>query len=384
MLKRVAAVALAVALAGAASARTPSGLPVDIAVAKPPSPVAAAGRIRLLYELRVTNFHHGPMALERVDVLVGDEGPVLASLGAADLDKAVMIVGAADDAAPGRAIEAGRTAVVFVDLALASGAAAPAALGHTLTFRIPLKDGDAIERAVTLGPIPVGPPARVLASPLRGAGWVAANGLANPDHRRAFNGVDGRERLAQRFAIDWVRLGPDRRMFRGDPKRNASYYAYGAEVLAVADARVAAVIDGLPEYDGATARGDRRITLDNILGDAVVLDLGDGTYAVYAHLQPGSVAVKAGDTVRSGQPLARLGNSGNSDAPHLHFQLVDGPSPLGSEGVPYALSAFAEEGVLDDIGILDTGAAWRPPASARPAAHRGEFPVDNAVVDFPD
>lgn len=72
-----------------------------------------------------------------------------------------------------------------------------------------------------------------------------------------------------------------------------------------------------------------------IVGNHVILDLGDGTYAAYAHVQRGSLRVKAGETVRAGQVLGRVGNSGNTTEPHLHFQLMDGPDLDNARGVPF-------------------------------------------------
>jgi murein DD-endopeptidase MepM/ murein hydrolase activator NlpD len=63
------------------------------------------------------------------------------------------------------------------------------------------------------------------------------------------------------------------------------------------------------------------------LGTHLVLALGDGTHALYAHVRRGSLAVRPGDRVRAGGLLARCGNPGNSCEPHLHFQLMDGPDP---------------------------------------------------------
>ncbi|MEU9012112.1 peptidoglycan DD-metalloendopeptidase family protein [Streptomyces sp. NPDC048479] len=72
-----------------------------------------------------------------------------------------------------------------------------------------------------------------------------------------------------------------------------------------------------------------------VTGNHIVLDLGDGTYAMYAHLRRGSLTVRAGDTVRAGQEIARCGNSGNSTEPHVHFQLMDGPDLDSARGVPF-------------------------------------------------
>ena len=73
-------------------------------------------------------------------------------------------------------------------------------------------------------------------------------------------------------------------------------------------------------------------------------------FAFYAHLQPKGIRVKVGDKVRRGQVLALLGNSGNSDAPHLHFHVTDGNSPLGAEGLPYVIESFEMEDILPSKG----------------------------------
>ena len=100
-------------------------------------------------------------------------------------------------------------------------------------------------------------------------------------------------------------------------------------------------------------------------------------------MQPGSLKLKLDDHVNAGQLLARLGNSGNSDAPHLHFQLTDGNSPMASEGIPYELEVFTELGVLgDQAAAVDRGQFWQPKAREKPVVHRGEFLIDTAVVNF--
>lgn len=190
-------------------------------------------------------------------------------------------------------------------------------------------------------------------------------------------------RIAQRFAIDWARLGPDGRLFHGDANSNDNFYGYGADVLAVADARVSDLTDGIPDNVGATERSSRVVTVDSAVGNYLTLDLGSGRFALYAHLQPGSLKVKLGDHVNAGQVLARLGNSGNSDGPHLHFQLTDGNSPMASEGIPYELEVFTQLGVLgDQAAAVDKGQAWQPKAQEKPVVHRGEFLIDTAVVNF--
>jgi murein DD-endopeptidase len=265
---------------------------------------------------------------------------------------------------------------------LDAGAHAPKELRHRFTFDI--KGNTALDRTIN-GPAVavVQEPTLVLQAPLQGDGWVANNALGAYDHRRAFVPVDGRMWIAQRFAIDWMQLGSDGRAFHDDAKSNNNFYGYGAQVLAVADARVSDLRDGVPDNVGVSERSSRVVTVDSLVGNYVILDLGGGRFAVYAHLQPGSLKVKLGDHVNVGQPLGLLGNSGNSDAPHLHFELTDGNLPMASEGIPYEFERFTQLGILDDEeAVLEQGRAWQPKAQEKPVVRQREFPVDKAVVNF--
>jgi murein DD-endopeptidase len=153
-----------------------------------------------------------------------------------------------------------------------------------------------------------------------------------------------------------VKLGPDGRLFHEDKAKNANWYGFGTPVLAVADAVVSAAHDGVPENEPSDQRAVP-ITLETVGGNYLILDLGAGRYAFYAHLQPGSARVKVGDKVHRGQVLALLGNTGNSDAPHLHFHIADANSPLGAEGLPYAFAAYQTLGAQ---GRIDARSGHRP------------------------
>jgi len=111
-------------------------------------------------------------------------------------------------------------------------------------------------------------------------------------------------------------------------------------VLAVADATVARIKDGVPENTPGEDSSAVPIADDAELGNYLILDLGGGNYCLYAHLQPGTLRVKAGDKVKGGQTLGLLGNSGSSTEPHLHFQVMNGTSLLDPEGVPYLIDSF--------------------------------------------
>ncbi|WP_031091116.1 M23 family metallopeptidase [Streptomyces sp. NRRL WC-3549] len=177
--------------------------------------------------------------------------------------------------------------------------------------------------------------------------WSALN---SPADRVPSHGVHS---CGQTYAIDVVaepEEGEGRPPFRWVwpvARRNEDFPAFGAPLLAVADGTVVHASDGrrdhLSRNSGpalaylmlfeASARdlaGPR-----HLFGNHIVLDLGDGVYAAYAHLRRGSLQVKAGDTVRAGQRIARCGNSGNSTEPHVHFQLMDHPDLDVARGIPF-------------------------------------------------
>jgi hypothetical protein len=112
----------------------------------------------------------------------------------------------------------------------------------------------------------------------------------------------------------------DGRTQRGDPEELTSYYAYGLPLLAPAAGRGSQVVDGQPDQ----AIGDSDIK--HPAGNVVVIDIGGGRYVMMAHLRPGSIRVGAGDTVRAGQQIGSVGNSGNTSEPHLHIHVQNQPT----------------------------------------------------------
>lgn len=376
-------------LAPAALAQTvptpPSGLPLDLRIPAPVVPVVAGGVTHLTYELHVSNFSPQGLELAALQVLAeGSEAAPLATYRGETL--AGLLLNPAGGASAAQPLGPGSHHVLFLDVQLPGRPEVPRGLRHRLTLQLKRPDGQVVERSLEGGPVAVSPrAARVLQAPLRGDHWLVYDLLDNlhEGHRRTLMAVNGRAAIAQRFAIDWVKLGPDGRLFRDPGNVNANWYDYGAEVLAVADGVVASVKEGFPD-NAAQAAPTIPITLESIGGNALGLDLGGGHFAFYGHLKPGSLRVKVGDRVKAGQVLAQLGNSGQSDGPHLHFHLVDGNSLLGAEGVPYVFERFTFHGtVTDPAKVVEAGQPWQPPAGQKPTQHQRELPGNLAVVSFP-
>ena len=172
--------------------------------------------------------------------------------------------------------------------------------------------------------------------PLKGGPWSVAGASFHGTHRWG---------VPEEFALDIVRPGADGRSFKDGGRRNQDFHAYGAEVVAAASGTVVEALTGgkelapllrhpgesLEAYFGRVgAQQARNLAggMVGIAGETVILDHGGNEYSVYAHLQPGSLRVKAGDKVSAGRVIGRLGSSGNSTEPHLHFQVCDRPSGL--------------------------------------------------------
>jgi murein DD-endopeptidase len=342
----------------------PFTIPIDVAIPLAPTAFQADGKTHLTYELHITNFSGQNVALASIEVL-GDAGATLSRVDSSDL--------MANDYLPGNRqatgmdklnIPGGQMGVVYMWVTLENPALVPAVIEHKIAAKVGKYPEDLTVRCAR---VTVGRDVPVIGPPLHGDNWVAGNGPSNSSgHRRTLIPVDGRVRIAQRFAIDWVRINTEGKTFTGDERDNKNYRAYGSDALAVADGTVTEVKDGIPEnVPGVNSRAVP-ITLETVGGNHVVLDIGHGRYAFYAHLQPGSLKVKLGDHVKRGQVLGLVGNSGNSTEPHLHFHLGDANSPLGSEGIPYALESFDA----------------KPKPDAPLSKHRMEIPVEDEIVTF--
>lgn len=188
--------------------------------------------------------------------------------------------------------------------------------------------------------------------PLRGE-WLAPNtpGTKIPSH--------GTDQFGARYAydfiqVDWGRSGwPAYRgsLFRylrsGVPLNDC--YCWGQNVCSPVDGTVIQAEDGWAESPRTDLVGDlsrawknahhfdpKRNNAREVAGNYVVIECGERIYAALCHFQTGSIQVTVGQQVRKGEVIGRVGHSGNSLAPHLHFQLMDHRDITIANGIPCA------------------------------------------------
>ena len=338
------------------------------------------GRTHMQYELMLTNTV--PLSVDVTSVEVRGGGRRIDTLSGERLEAAMTFLGS--ESGPPVELPAATVGVVWVDLDFASRRAIPMRVKHRLTIDVGpgLPVGPTITE--TGGRATVSPHLpSVIAPPLRGGRWAAVGGPAGP-HRRALQAVNGHLRLGQRFAVDFAALlDAEGRTRVGDPDQNASYFNYGQPVLAVGDGRVVEAGDRLPDQ---IPNANVPVALADAGGNEVILKLDPGVFAGYGHLKRGSVRVKRGQRVRTGQVLGKLGNSGNSTGPHLHFQLMNRRSFLDADGLPFVFRNFRLAGFVPSLeALLDADLAGTSvpidPALAGKRNRRGITALD--VVRFP-
>ena len=376
---------------GSAVSSAPAGSDVDRPVARTtalavhsPTPVrfvlANDGLIHLELDLVVTNNFTADATLTSL-VVLDDQGAELLRLEGDALRGQTFLLLSND---PTVTVPASASVFTVVDIPLATGNTddVPAAVRNVLTYEIP---NDAplrilIGSTTVEGPIVAvdGSEPVVISPPLRGAGWWNANGCCEPTaHRTALLPAEGVFRVFEMFAIDWGRLidGSDH---TGSGDVLTDYYAYGQQVHSVADGKVIGTRNDMPEAPINTSQGGNETVTGaaDLAGNHVVVEIAPDRYAVYGHLQPGSVAVQPGDMVAAGDILGLLGNTGNSTSPHLHFSIQDAPDALAANSVPFLINDYQVTG-----RAVISGPDF-PPVVPDPSIQQNTFPLVYTITDF--
>lgn len=194
--------------------------------------------------------------------------------------------------------------------------------------------------------------------------WIVMNGGITPETSHSWDLV------SQRYAYDFAVADGEGRRHRGDGRRCEEYLCYGQPVLAPAAGTVVRVRDGVRDAPRPGTGWVDWLCRD-FGGNSVTIRHADGEYSHLAHLLPGSIAVRPGDQVRSGQAVGRCGNSGHSTEPHLHCQLQDHPDFFQAVGLPIAFADCGVDGAPAG-GPVQLRAGMR--AEHRPSGDRGQAP----------
>jgi hypothetical protein len=356
--------------------------PLLLAVQDAPVPfMGSDGQIHLVYELGMTNFSSAEIAVEKVEV-VGD-GSVLQALDVAAVAGRLQPAGLRE---PTGTLAKSSHALLFLNVALAPGNKAPSELSHRLALRVSAAPAGHQELIESGGDVTVDKRSvALIGPPLGGERYIAADSCCDATrHTRAALPVNGRVWVAQRYAVDWEQMDAGGHIYTGPREKLESYAIFGQPVLAVANALVVSVIDGQPEQTPGSYPSN--IALDAADGNSIILDLGEKRFALYAHLQPGSIKVHRGEKVRRGQVIGLVGDTGNSIVPHLHFQVTDGPSSLASNGLPYEISDFEVTGKSDGTKAFDLAESDGTPLPVTPFSPprtvKQAMPLDQTIVLF--
>jgi hypothetical protein len=340
---------------------------VDVVCLAVPIPAAIGKSDVLVYELHVTNFDTVPLTLQRIEIYADREnGAALMTLEGEKLAAAMTRVGAAmsmssaPDAAAheSRTIDPGGRNVIFMWVPLPPDQRAPTSVRHRLVFSVQTAGtNNRSETTLQDFPVPVSHESvPVLSPPFRGGIWVAGDGPMNDaNHRRSIFAIDGHIYSPERLAIDWVKVGPNGDSRHDGSTKNENWWGWGEPALAVADGEITKVVDEFPDN---VPKVLPPVTLDNIGGNHIILQIAPNRFVTYAHLQKGSIKVRTGAHVHRGDVLALLGNSGNTTGAHLHLQVTDRNSVLQSEGVPFLLERFTYLGPGADYPEKQVSEPW--------------------------
>ncbi|PTY04863.1 hypothetical protein DB347_19375 [Opitutaceae bacterium EW11] len=350
---------------------------------QPPAVVRSTDGTQAVYELHLTNFSRRPLRIASLRIEAPGSRQPLATFTGETLGQRLRLIATDRSQGDSGALPTGARAVLYLEVPLGEKPI-PRALQHDFGFREGRDETEAPGSSVSVSiPLDTSPPLE-LGPPLRGGPWVAVYDPAmDAGHRRVVYAVAGHARVPGRFAIDWFKLGENGGVAQGDGAKTADYFGYGADVLAVADATVAATRDNFPEP--RTIADAPSVPIADATGNYIALDLGNGRTAFYEHLQPG-LKVKPGQRVRRGQAIARVGFTGQTTAPHLHFHVANRNSPLDAESLPYLLSGFVSIGRFETLAAVFEDKARVPMAKegAAGTAAAPAFPAPNLAVRFQD
>ena len=375
--------------------------PVTVLVLTSPVPVKASdSKVHIAYELVLTNALHFEVDINTVEVRDAASKQVVLSLTGSELAAHMNPIGdAPGDGHGDPPIASSATSIVWLDVAVPSMDAVPETVDHRLVGTVAAGgQPQAFESIVTPLPISRQKPL-VLGPPVAPGTWLASEGCCTniTHHRNGLAPINGVLSVPQRFALDFFLLDDQHRTWIGDRTDVHSYLSYGQPAIAASDGTVVVASDGRPDQPPPHAPPTPPIA--DTVGNHVIIkvkqgDIDDGDqpdriirYLLYAHLKPGSIAVRVGQRLHRGDQVGLIGNSGFSSTPHLHFQVLTTPTFYPTDSTPYVfdrfdLVGFETERIWDDnVGLQPNGTIPFAPAS-EPFERQLVMPLDRDIVTF--
>jgi len=372
--------------------------PINLSIPHKPQPVRGTdGKYHLAYELQILNFGAFPptpappppatITIERLAIFGDDPDgePVMVLEGQALAERMQLLHLSAPfpGSLPAPEIQPGQSAIVFLDIVFDKRTAVPRSLINRVTIAPVIGTGPdpivkVVERRMDVDPTPV----IVIGPYLRGGDWANFNGccdFGNSAHRRVVRSVNGTQYSPERYAVDVIQANPEFKVFTGTGDLVEDWFGTGEDVLSVADGVVTRVVTGLD--NNPIGEFPFPPIIDTGGGNEVLVRIGEGLFAMYGHLNPGSVSLNVGDRVSRGEVIGKLGNTGITTAPHLHFQIMDANSIAETEGLPFVFDEFELIGTYD--GINDDGSLDNLNVLVVPERRYEEMPLQNSIVRFP-
>jgi hypothetical protein len=347
---------------------------VDMNVTYSIIPVESDGVMNLAYHVSLSNYGEKSLRLKKVEVINDSTGSVIASYS--DSGLTALQIGPTVPPPTSQDLIDGTKKLNHPYLCIwlrPQRSEMPAKIKHRLTFSDAGKDIVIEGAPATIqNTAPV-----VIEAPVRGSGWLGIETTSqNTHHFKCEATKGGVTNHSERFAVDWLQYDSDEHMFQNEGKQNADWVCYGKELIAVADGVVTAIKDGVPENEPGSIRP---LKWEEMAGNYVIIRIGENTYACYCHITPATIRVSVGQRVNKGDVLGLLGNSGNSDAPHLHFQITDRNSFYAAEGLPYVFDSFTKTGY---VTVAPDGEYIVNPLPT-PVIYQNRLMENDSILSFP-
>jgi len=301
-------------------------------------------QVALVYEVKVKNSSIDSYVIE--SLVVADGREIILDLSGNELDTIISVYHSTE-----KTLNAGETAFLFLWVEPKMGLEFPKELSQTIQFSR-ISDGQSFTSEMN---VKVDEREPVMVSlPLKARRYATPGAPSNDSyHRRTINFLDEKFWTSQRYAVDFIGLDAGQRYRQGRQNENIDYYGFGDIVYSGTAGEIVSIIDTIPDNIPPSVPVIEPSALYRAGGNQVVVKVSPGVYVFYGHLSRASTNLRVGDRVEIGQPVGLLGNSGNSDAPQLHFQVMDGPDPLRSNGVPWVFDQFILHGNITGYDYIN-------------------------------